>query len=160
MGDTIDWDYGAPLAMAGPILIMSYLLTALPEEYGWRGYLLEQLQARWHSLAASLAVGAIWGVWHLPLHFITGTTQEVIPVWQFVLQSMVLAVLYTWLYNTCRSSPAVALFHAVNNLAAALVPYWITDMGRYVHFGVLLSVTGMGAETPHPRQQHAVSRRV
>lgn len=139
MGETIQWEHGAPLAMAGPVFIIIYLLNALPEEYGWRGYLLERLQERWHALAASLAVGVIWGLWHLPLHFIAGTVQEVIPIWQFVLQSVVLAVLYTWLYNnTRRSILAVALFHAVGNLTGALAPYWITDAGRFVHFGLLL----------------------
>ena len=58
---------------------------------------------------ASLVLGALWGLWHLPLHFIEGTVQSAIPVYQFVLQQMVLAVFYTWLYNHTRGAVSVAI---------------------------------------------------
>ncbi len=39
----------------------------LGEEFGWRGYALPALQERVGWRASSLALGSIWGVWHLPL---------------------------------------------------------------------------------------------
>lgn len=41
-------------------------IVALGEEIGWRGWLLPTLAARTTRLGASLGVGAIWGLWHLP----------------------------------------------------------------------------------------------
>ena len=81
----------------------------------------------------------LWGLWHLPLHFIDGTVQSAIPVYQFVLQQMVLAIFYTWLFNNTRGAVSVAiLFHAVGNLMGAAVPHWTTDQGRWIGFAVLV----------------------
>ncbi len=44
----------------------------LGEELGWRGYLQLELNKRFSVLKASLLVGGIWGVWHLPLWFVSG----------------------------------------------------------------------------------------
>jgi len=87
MGGEILWEHQPiPLMMAVPVLIIIFLTQALPEEYGWRGYALDRLQGRWNALTASLILGFLWGLWHLPLHFMSGTTQEVIPVGEFILK--------------------------------------------------------------------------
>jgi hypothetical protein len=44
----------------------------MPEEPGWRGFALDELQPRWNAPAASLVMGAIWVVWSLPLFFFEG----------------------------------------------------------------------------------------
>lgn len=135
----IEWQYGAPPAMIVPIGLLIWLLNAYPEEYGWRGYALPRLLERGSPLAASLVLGLIWGLWHLPLHFIPTTTQYVIPVWEYVLQTIVLAVLYTWLHQASGGSVLIAsLFHTFGNIAGAAIPYWTTSEGRWVSFGFLL----------------------
>ena len=139
MGQSIQWEFGISFGAAIPTFIIIYLVNALPEEYGWRGYALEPMQTRFNALTASLMLGAIWGLWHLPLHFIEGTVQANIPVYQFILQQMVLAVFYTWLFNNTKGSVFIAiLFHTIANLAGAALPYWTTDQGRWVGFFVQL----------------------
>ena len=138
LGEPLQMEHAVPVAMMVPVFLLIYLLNALPEEYGWRGYAPDLLQARWNALLASLILGAVWGLWHLPLRFIQGSVQEVVPVWQFVAQTVVLTVLYTWVYNNTRGSVlAVALLHAVANISAATLPYWLSEVGRLAHFGVL-----------------------
>ncbi len=127
--------------MIVPVGLLLFFFNALPEEYGWRGFALDHLQQHWGALTSSLILGVCWGVWHLPLHFISGTTQAVIPIWEFVLQTIVLAVLYTWLHNnTGRSVLIAALFHTMGNLTGAVVPFWTTEEGRWVNFGILLVI--------------------
>ena len=132
-----------PLNLIGTFFFIFFLGGPLGEEFGWRGYALEPMQRRWGALVASLGLGLLWGLWHLPLHFIEGTAQQVIPVWQFVAQQMVLAVLYTWLFNhTGGSVLAAMVFHALGNLSgAALLPLLATNQGRWLNFGLLLAVT-------------------
>jgi membrane protease YdiL (CAAX protease family) len=129
LGQSVRWEYGTTAAAIVPTFVYVYVLNALAEEYGWRGYALGALQKRYGALVASLILGLMWGLWHLPLHFIDGTVQSGIPVYQFVLQQMVQAVFYTWLFNNAKGavSPAI-LFH----------PTWTTDEGRWISFGVSL----------------------
>ena len=75
--------------------------------------------------------------------FIEGTTQASIPFSEFVLQTMALAVLYTWLYNNTGGSVLVAaLFNASANIAGAAIPTWTTELGRWVNFVLLLVIAG------------------
>lgn len=153
LGGEVDWGAGVPAAMIVPVFVMIYFANALPEEFGWRGFALDPLQRRFSALGASLVLGLIWGLWHLPLVFIAGTTQAAIPFYEFVLQTVALAVLYTWLYNNTGGSVlVVALFHASANIAGAAIPTWTTELGRWINFVILLVVVGaviwrFGAQT-------------
>jgi len=134
----IQWKNGLPPAMIVPIGLLIYLLGALPEEYGWRGYALPRLQTQFSPLAASLILGVIWALWHLPLHFIEGTTQFNIPILEYFAQTVLLSVIYTWLFNGTRRVFVPILFHAIGNITAAAFPYWVTTTGRWVSFIILL----------------------
>jgi membrane protease YdiL (CAAX protease family) len=139
MRGSFSWTYGVSGVMIVPVFLLIYLTNALPEEYGWRGFALDPLQNRTSALAASLILGTIWGFWHLPLFFIEGTTQAAIPIYQYILQTIVLSVFYTWLYNNTGGSVLIAIvFHTTSNISAAVVPFWATELGRWIHFGILL----------------------
>jgi len=139
LGISLPPEYSPSPEMLVPVGLMIWLLAALPEEYGWRGYALDRLQKHLNPLPASLVLGVIWSLWHLPLHFIPGTTQAVIPFLEFAAQTIVLTVLYTWLHNDTGGSILIAgLFHATGNLTGAVIPYWITSAGRWISFLFLL----------------------
>jgi membrane protease YdiL (CAAX protease family) len=138
---SFSWEYGIPAVMIIPIFLLIYFTNALPEEFGWRGYVLDPLQKQTNALRASLILGLIWSLWHLPLFFIEGTTQNSIPMNQYFLQTIVLSILYTWLHNNTGGSVLIAaLFHAVSNTAAAAIPFWTTNSGRWINFGILILV--------------------
>lgn len=101
------------------------LLGPLPEEIGWRGYLLDRLQLRYSALGASLLVGIAWFAWHGPLFFVTGYYARAggapDPL-QFGVMILLGAVLYTWIYNhTGRSVLAAILFHFSGNVSGELL---------------------------------------
>jgi membrane protease YdiL (CAAX protease family) len=58
--------------------LLFYLLITGPlcEELGWRGFALPRLLKRFSPFTASLALGVIWGVWHLPSFFVSGMVQN------------------------------------------------------------------------------------
>ena len=55
------------------VLFASHVIRgAVGEELGWRGYLQGEMRRRHSLLRASLIVGVIWGLWHLPLWLVSG----------------------------------------------------------------------------------------
>ncbi len=116
----------APLSVA-PFLLHVLVYGPLPEELGWRGYALDRLQARWSALAASLVLGAIWALWHLPLFFIRDMNPHYsegawsLWFWLFMVEVVANAVIYTWIFNNTRHSTlATIIFHCISNLTAEL----------------------------------------
>jgi membrane protease YdiL (CAAX protease family) len=93
------------------------------EEIGWRGYALPRLAARFGFARASVLLGVIWAVWHLPIFFVPGVDNygQSFPV--FLLEVPAMSVAITWLYaHTKGSLPLVMLMHSAVNQTIGIVP--------------------------------------
>lgn len=114
-----------PLAIV-PFALFIMIFGPLPEEPGWRGYALDRLQTRHKALAASLILGTVWALWHLPLFFMQGSYQHSLgfgslAFWLYTLSLLPDAILYTWIYNnTGRSTLSAILFHFMANFVGEL----------------------------------------
>jgi membrane protease YdiL (CAAX protease family) len=103
------------------ILAGVFFAAAAGEEVGWMGVGIGPLRDRWGALRASLALGGIWVVWHLPGFVQYGLTPAAV-VWQSVF-TVAARVLIVWLSeHTGRSLLAPILFHVTINLGVALFP--------------------------------------
>jgi membrane protease YdiL (CAAX protease family) len=86
------------------------------EEIGWRGFALPHLQRRMSVSKATLILGLMWILWHMPALFYLETYQGFNPV---ILPGLLLtvlfgAVIFTWIYNGTRGSILmVALWHGL-----------------------------------------------
>lgn len=93
---------------------------------GWRGYVLDRLQATRSALTSSMILGVVWSLWHSPLFFVAGSYQAGLGVgtpafWLFLIGIVPLSFAFTWLYNnTSRSILAVILFHGMVNFTGEL----------------------------------------
>jgi uncharacterized protein len=91
-----------------PITLLASL-TALGEEFGWRGFLLPLLLPLGKG-KASLIVGAVWGTWHIPI-ILSGFTYPgqpiMIAVAVFIPSVILISFWFTELF--IRSSESVAL---------------------------------------------------
>jgi membrane protease YdiL (CAAX protease family) len=125
-----------------PVFIIMFLVGGgLDEEIGWRGYALDRLQSKYSALIASLLLGVVWIVWHLPVFFLPGTNQSLIPFWLFTLSVIPLGVMMTWVYNnTNKSIFAAAFFHTVGNLAHELFRIMPTESSPALTGFVILTI--------------------
>jgi membrane protease YdiL (CAAX protease family) len=119
----LDWPVPAPQISwtAAVMLSALFFISALGEESGWSGYLIDPLQERFGAVPASIVLGLVWAGWHLVPLLQAGRAPDWIAWW--CLGTVSLRVLHTWLYNnTCKSVFGAILFHATNNVSWQLFP--------------------------------------
>ncbi len=87
------------------------------EELAWRGFALPRLQSKFNALISSVILGVMWGLFHLPLFFtLTGSSQAGASFLGFLLSTISLTVIFTWMYNHTRGSVLLAyLLHGATN---------------------------------------------
>jgi membrane protease YdiL (CAAX protease family) len=113
-----------------PPFLASILHGGLSEEFGWRGYALTGLQARFDATSSSIIMGIVEGLWHLPLAFMPGYAG-----WEgraliiFFVWWIPVSIFRTWIYNNTNGSVlAAVLFHAMGNTVTLIVPINIIQL--------------------------------
>lgn len=118
-------------AMYLPTLLFISLFNGGNEEPGWRGFALPRLEARYGPAVATLLLGVIWALWHIPLLAMGPSTSQGMPgvgEWTLRLSMSVLniigvAFLLTWIYNRTRSVLLALLMHGnINTANLLLIP--------------------------------------
>jgi membrane protease YdiL (CAAX protease family) len=111
------------IAIGAPVLALTTAALVvdpggLGEETGWRGFALPRLITLMRPLDASLLLGLIWGLWHLPGFFVSGLAQSHLALGWFLGGSVCLSVTMTWLFVRANGNPIVAgiVPHLVTNL--------------------------------------------
>lgn len=107
------------------------------EEFGWRGLMLPKLIQRMSPFFASLAVGIVWILWHLPVLVLGGSVGN--PV-VFVATIMSYSVILTWIYYSSGGSILwAAVFHgwtnALSNTLDNLLGDQLADVEIYINMG-------------------------
>jgi membrane protease YdiL (CAAX protease family) len=113
------------------MVVLMPLNGPVGEEFGWRGYALPNLQDKYGPLIASLVIGVIWGVWHLPSLFaplgVLGALASSLGIANFliiyVLGTTANSIYMTWLYNKTNASALIAgiVWHASINFWAPVL---------------------------------------
>jgi uncharacterized protein len=110
-----------------PFAIFILFFGPVPEEIGWRGYGLDSLALKFGGLIASLILGFVWGLWHVPLFLIegyplAGYTDEPLRLISFFLYLFPKSILYTYVYYmNNRSILSAILLHFTVNLVGQII---------------------------------------
>lgn len=172
---------GPRLAAYLPMLVFLSLAGGGNEELGWRGFALPTLLERHTPLRATLTLGVLWAVWHLPL---LGTSDDLshglgggelaIVLGATVVNIVALTFVYTFLYRHTRSVLLAVLLHGsfnaangtlvlrdeIEGAAYAAMQYCITATTVVIAAGLLLATRGrLGPrhEVTLPDQPPAIS---
>jgi membrane protease YdiL (CAAX protease family) len=144
------------LAAAGGIGVM----FAFCEEIGWTGFATPQLRARHGLFATGLTLGVVWGAWHFPLFWESGSFSGALPF------ALLLARLFSWLpplrglmvwlYDNTKSLPVVMVTHTalvVSQLTLLAEP--LAGDRLLLHMSVFVVALWLllaGARVAHDRQ--------
>lgn len=94
------------------VLFVLFFLTNAMEEPGFRGFSLPRFMASRSAFAASLIVGILHAIWHLPL--VIGGESSILDL----LHPLCGAFLFTWIFNHTNGSVFLAmLLHASSDVA-------------------------------------------
>jgi membrane protease YdiL (CAAX protease family) len=115
-----------------------FLSGPFEEEFGWRGYALPRLQAKFNALVSSFILGIVWAVWHFPQFLIPGNGMFYkTPIWTYIPTVIAVTILFTWVYNNTHGSLlAMLLLHTTFNLSFFVFPVLDTSLGYVYVLGV------------------------
>jgi membrane protease YdiL (CAAX protease family) len=97
-----------------PEALAALVVFPLGEEFGWRGFAHPRLTERLGSVRGPLALGVVWGLWHL-LYAITPQAAgfDVVEFALTMLELPFYSVLIAWVFERAERSMLVAIaFHA------------------------------------------------
>ena len=103
------------------LLAIGQVWVSLGEELGWRGFALPRLESLFSPRLATLVIAAAWGVWHLPMFFVSGSWQAGTSPWLFAASILCWSAIHSALYR--RAGPSVVpnlMFHGCANLTLQL----------------------------------------
>jgi len=119
------------LSMAATLGVLMITGT-LGEEVGWRGFALPRLLERFSPIVASLLLGAVWGIWHLPSFFVSGLPQAGLQIPVFLVGALSLSVIATWILIHARGSVFLSmLLHFSVNFTLNLLGVRLLYVGLF-----------------------------
>jgi len=89
------------------------------EEIGWSGYAYPRMCGKLTPLSASILLGLLWGLWHLPVIDFLGTATphgKYLPAYflAFTVAMTAMRVLISWMYTNTKSILLTQLMHATS----------------------------------------------
>lgn len=102
------------------VLIITFAVQ-IWEEGGWSGYAVPNLQKRFGALRAALILGALWGLFHLPVFLVPGQIFDqkvglitiIVQLVITMIAGVLLRIIMNWVFNNTKGSILIAiLFHS------------------------------------------------
>jgi len=141
-----------PIAFVIPSIVISAIPGAFMEELGWRGFALPRMQTKTrmfpesNAMSASVTLGFIWGLWHLPSMLYFGQTDS-LSIGLAILNFIPGTILFTWLFNNTKGSLLlVTIFHAsiqYSNNFLGIIPTQTSNILTWLAAIAVVALTGI-----------------
>lgn len=134
------YENGAPL-FAIFFMVPMMLFGGGLEEAGWRCILQPELEKRFNFTVATIFVGVIWWLWHLPLFFIKGVSQYGTSFIAFGINVMGLSFALAVIRKNANSVWLCILFHCIINSLQGIYIIGENIVGNIVATIVLITIS-------------------
>jgi membrane protease YdiL (CAAX protease family) len=121
--------YTAGLLVIQPLSLLVLFLTIfllggpLQEEPGWRAFALPRLQFLYNPIVASIILGFLWQLWHVPLYFTGFYPFDTTAIAMRFVAFVPAVIVFTWLFNRAGGSLLIAvLYHASLDTSPQVLP--------------------------------------
>jgi uncharacterized protein len=148
---------GVRVNAVDPAMAIGQVWVVGGEEFGWRGFVLPRLRQIMPAAPAVAVMSVIWGGWHLPMFFVTGSPQADDGFGHFAAAVFAWSAVHHLLQIGHPSVMTAMVFHAAANLTTSLIEprnrRWLTAV--YVATGAVATL----AVHRHERTRSGAQRR-
>jgi membrane protease YdiL (CAAX protease family) len=124
------------------------MILLVGEEYGWRGYLLPELTKDYGKIKATVIVGIVWGLFHVPVIYLSAKASGMSePLIVCLIQAFVVFVFsfsYSYCYYLSENLIPILLMHSIWNELNTLVLGNISSNNQGILHGNLFYINGEG----------------
>jgi membrane protease YdiL (CAAX protease family) len=113
----VDWEAGA-----GWGFFFLVCRIASSEEVTWVGFMTSRLARRYNLMQASAIVGALWGVWYIPLVLAEIQVTPGLPIGPLIFNFATIAAICAWLYYRTHSAAVVFMMQMATNYTSQIIP--------------------------------------
>lgn len=104
------------------------------EELGWRGVMQPLLERQLSFPISAIITGTVWGIWHIPLWFINGSSQQNMSLILFLVLAIILSFWLATIYKKTQCVFACSVFHGLTN---TLLSVFIIKLNIVLIIGVI-----------------------
>jgi uncharacterized protein len=128
-------DFSFSILATIPSAFATAFIFNIWEEIGWRGFLLEKIMTRYSLFLSSLAVGILWGLWHIS-YFLHNANQNSLQFISVAIFWMICSsFIYSYIYvKSNRSILAVGIFHAFSNTLQSVIINSELDFTKFIYY--------------------------
>ena len=121
-----------------PIILLSTIfLGGGNEELGWRGIMQPELEKKFSFPIATLITGCVWMLWHVPLWFVVGASQQNINFVLYAIYGLFLSFWLAMIHKKTKSIFFCCVFHGFSNL---LLSFFIVKVNWVLVLGLIASL--------------------
>lgn len=123
---------------ATPIVMFSAtFLGGGNEELGWRGIMQPELEKKFSFPIATLITGCVWMLWHVPLWFVVGASQQNMNFVLYAIYGLILSFWLATIYKKTKSIFSCSVFHGFSNL---MLSFFVIKINWILILGLIASL--------------------
>ena len=111
----MELNFVIPLHLMPIVFLQAVFIYGGEEELGWRGIMQPILEKKFPFPVATIITGTVWGIWHIPLWFVEGSSQQNMAFPFFLVLGVILSFLLATIYKRTQCVFACNVFHGLIN---------------------------------------------
>ncbi len=121
-----------------PIIMFSAtLFGGGNEELGWRGVMQPELEKKFSFPIATLITGCVWMLWHVPLWFVVGASQQSMNFALYAIYGLILSFWLATIHKKTNSVFFCCVFHGFSNL---MLSFFVIKINWVLILGLVASL--------------------